>query len=120
MTELPLERYKMFNKYKNLDEIELIKKIVFYCTKAGYVISFSSYDKLEDIINDANKIRFYGNEASVRRAIKLLNRDNKLKNKIEVVMSDKCRARLDRLEKIKKDNKVKFKVTKSAHIVRFQ
>ena len=104
--------FKVFNKSKHIDEGEMIKKIIYYCSKCNYVISYSNYDNLEQIIHDANIIKYFGNEPSVRRAIKLLNNDNKIKDKIEVIMSEKCKARLDKLEQIKKDNSVKFKVTK--------
>jgi len=113
------EEFKVYNKYRHIEEGEIIKKILHYCYKSNYVISFSNYDKLEDIIKDANRIKYFGNEPSVRRAIKLLNKDNKIKDKIELIMSDKCRARLDRIEQIKKDNSVKFKVIKGTHKIVF-
>jgi len=34
-------------------------------------------------------------------------------------MSDKCRARLDLIEQIKKDNSIKFKVIKGDHKIVF-
>lgn len=114
------EQFKVYNKNKHLEEAEIIKKIITYCYKADYVLSFSNYDNIQQVIDDANKIRFFGNEPSVRRAIKLLNKDNKVKDKIEVIMSDKCRARLDRIEQIKEDNKVKFKVTREPITVVFE
>jgi len=113
------EEFKVYNKYKHIEEGEIIKKILHYCYKSNYMISFSNYDNFQQVIDDANRIKHYGNEPSVRRAIKLLNKDNKVKNNIEVIMSDKCRARLDRLEQIKKDNSVKFKVIKGTHKIVF-
>jgi len=113
------EEFKVFNKYKHIEEAEMIKKIINYCYKCDYMISFSNYDNIQQVIDDANKIRYFGNEPSVRRAIKLLNKDNKVKDNIEVIMSDKCRARLDRIEQIKKDNSVKFKVIKGNHKIVF-
>tara|TARA_R110001592_G_scaffold100751_2_gene285672 strand:- start:1766 stop:2119 length:354 start_codon:yes stop_codon:yes gene_type:complete len=114
------EEFKVYNKYRHIEEGEIIKKILHYCYKSNYVISFSNYDKLEDIIKDANRIRYFGNEPSVRRAIKLLNKDNKIKDKIDIIMSDKCRARLDRIKQIKDDNKVKFKVTREPIVIVFE
>ncbi len=113
------EEFKVYNKYRHIEEGEIIKKILHYCYKSNYMISFSNYDNLQQIIDDANRIKYFGNEPSVRRAIKLLNKDNKVKDKIEVIMSDKCRARLDRIEQIKKDNSVKFKVIKGNHKIVF-
>lgn len=114
------DTFKVFSKTKHLEEAEKIKKIIYYCTKCNYEIQYSTYDNLEQIIEDAKLIRCFGNEPSVRRAIKLLNNDNKVKKKIQVIMSEKCKARLDRLEQIKKDNSIKFKVIKGNHIITFQ
>jgi len=114
------EQFKVFSKYKHIEEGEMIKKILHYCRKSNYEISFSNYKTLEDIIKDANVIRYFGNEPSVRRAIRLLNKDNKIKDEITCVMSDKCRARLDRLEQIKKDNLVKFKIIKGPITIVFE
>ena len=114
------EEFKVYNKYRHIAEGEIIKKILHYCYKSNYVISFSNYDKLEDIIKDANIIKYYGNEPSVRRCIRLLNKDSKIKDKIEVKMSEKCRARLDRIQQIKEDNKIKFKIRKETITVVFE
>ena len=35
-------------------------------------------------------------------------------------MSDKCRARLERIKQIKDDNKVKFKVTREPIVIVFE
>jgi len=115
-----VEQFKVFNKNKHLEEAEIIKKIITYSSKGNYMISFSNYDTLEDIIKDANRIRYFGNEPSVRRAIRLLNKDNKIKDKIELIMSDKCRARLERIKQIKEDNKVKFKVIRKPIVIVFE
>ena len=106
------ETYKIFNKTKHVNETEMIKKIIYYCKKCNYVLSYSNYDKLEDIISDAHKIKYFGNEPSVRRAIRLLNKDNKIKEPVPIIMSAKCKERLDRLELVKKNNSVKFKINR--------
>ena len=113
------QTYKVFSKTKHVEEAEKIKKIIYYCTKCNYEINYSTYDNLQQIIDDANIIRFFGNEPSVRRAIKLLNKDNKVKHKIDIIMSEKCKSRLDRLEQFKKDNTPKFKVIKGNHKITF-
>ena len=77
------EEFKVYNKYKHIEEAAKIKKILHYCIKSNYEISYSNYESLEDIIKDANVIRYFGNEPSVRRAIRLLNKDNKIKDKIK-------------------------------------
>jgi len=96
-----------------------IKNIIYYCCKCSYEVSLSNYDTLKDIIKDANYIRFFGNEPSVRRAIRLLNLDNKLKDVFLCVMSDAVRARVEEEEQLKKETKPKFKISKGKHTVVF-
>lgn len=105
------ETYKIFNKQKHTDITLKVKDIIFYCTKCGYVLSYSKYNTMEEILEDANCIRYYGNEPSVRRAIRLLNKDNKVNKPLSVLMSEKCRQRLERLESKKKQNTLRFKIT---------
>jgi len=114
------ETYKVFNKYRNFEELKMIKQIIYYCKQCNYEISFSTYDNLQQIIDDANIIRFYGNEPSVRRAIKLLNKDVKIKDEIKVVMSKECRQRLDEINYLKQENTIKFKVHRGPIKVEFK
>ena len=97
-----------------------IKNIIYYCTKCSYEVSLSNYKSLRGIVRDANHIRFYGNEPSVRRAIRLLNLDSKLKDIFFCVMSDAVRERVEERDKLKQETKPKFKVSKGQHIIVFQ
>jgi glycosylphosphatidylinositol transamidase (GPIT) subunit GPI8 len=114
------ETYKVFKKTKHIEEEKIIKNIAYYCTKCNYLIDFSNYDNLKDIIKDANRIRYFGNEPAVRRVIRLLNNDNKIKENIHVLMSDKCKERLETLKQNKEDNRVKFKIFKGPHRIVFE
>ncbi len=114
------ETYKVFHKDKNIEEYRKIKNIIHYCKKANYVFSLSNYDNIEQVITDANIVRWYGNEPSVRRAIKLLNSDNKIKEPIQVVMSQKCKKRLEDIEDMKKLTKIDFKVKRGIHKIVFE
>jgi hypothetical protein len=96
-----------------------IKNIIYYCCKCSYEISLSNYKSLRGIVRDANHIRFYGNEPSVRRAIRLLNLDSKIKDVLFCVMSDAVRERVEEQHKIKQETKPKFKITKGHHVVVF-
>ena len=96
-----------------------IKNIIYYCCKCSYEVSLSNYDNLKDIIKDANHIRFFGNEPSVRRAIRLLNLDNKIKDVFFCVMSEAVRQRVEVEYQLKQDTKPKFKISKGTHTVVF-
>jgi hypothetical protein len=113
-----MEDVKVLNK----DDMETranIKNIIYYCSKCSYEVSLSNYKSLKDIIKDANHIRFFGNEPSVRRAIRLLNLDSKLKDIFFCVMSDAVRERVEEQDKLKQETKPKFKIKKGTHIVLF-
>jgi hypothetical protein len=84
-----------------LDVNHRTKNIIYYCKKCGYEIKLSNYDCIEDIFIDVNIIRLYGNIPSVRRAIKLINRDVKIKRTFECDMSNSMRRTL----KIKEETK---------------
>jgi hypothetical protein len=96
-----------------------IKNIIYYCCKCSYEVSLSNYDTLEDIIKDANHIRFFGNEPSVRRAIRLLNLDSKIKDVFFCVMSDAVRKRVDEEEKLKQETQPRFKISRGPHTLVF-
>jgi hypothetical protein len=113
-----MENVKVLKK----DDMEVrtkVKNIIYYCGKCSFDVSLSNYNNIQDIIKDANDIRFYGNEPSVRRAIRLLNRDNKIKDIFLCVMSEEVRQRVEEQEKLKQSTKPKFKVSRGTHILVF-
>ena len=75
---------------------------------------------MEDIIKDANSVRQYGNEPSVRRCIKLLNLDTKIKISFLCVMSNRTKRTLEIKEEIKKQTTPKLKIKKGNHILYFE
>lgn len=103
------EKVKVF-KYDDLETKTKIKYLIHYATKCNYEISFSHYETLEDIIKDANHVRFYGNEPSARRAIRLINKDVKIKTSFKLVMSDEVRQHLQEQEELYKSIQLTLKV----------
>jgi hypothetical protein len=99
---------------------EKVKNLIYYCKKCNFEISLSNYSSLSEVITSANDIRMYGNMPNVRRAIKLVNRDVKIKEEIEVVMSQKIRRTLLHQEKVKKETTPSFKVKRGEHVVVFE
>jgi len=116
------ELYKTYYK-TDLETRSKIKNLIFYATKCNYELSFSNYETIEDVIKDANHIRFYGNESSVRRAIRLINLDNKIIQKkisFKLLMSDKVKERLQRENSIQQQTKTGLKIIRKPHIVKFE
>ena len=101
----------LYDKLKNLN---------FYVKKCGYNVHQSNYATLNDIILDADFVRQYGSLPAVRRIIRLLNLDCKIKMSFECVMTDRQRKALQIKEKIKKQTTPKFKINKGIHIVIFE
>jgi hypothetical protein len=80
--------------------MELAKYIIMYC-KNGFYLSYSPFLDTDDMYSKARHIAQYGDIPSVRRAIDLLNTDPKLNDKIEVLMSSRCKKQLERKKRLK-------------------
>jgi hypothetical protein len=78
------------------------KEVIVYCTN-GYNIEYSSFNTIEEIHIPTRDIAIHGDIPSVRRAIRLLNNDPKLSEKIEPVISNKMKKKIQ----LKKNHKVK-------------
>ena len=83
------------------------------------LVSQSNYDSLDDIIADANYVRQYGSVPSVRRVIKLLNLDVKIKISFVCLMSDRQRKAIQRRDDIKTKTTPSFKINKGTHVITF-
>ena len=105
---------KIITEDISLEIHDKVKNIVYYCTKCGYEIPMSNFKNLKDIIKAANYIRIYGNLPNVRRAIKLINKDSKIKDKFELIMSRKVARTLLEKDRIKQSTTPKFKVKKGS------
>jgi hypothetical protein len=78
------------------DVTDRVRNIIFYCKQCEYHLTCSNYDCVDDIIQDALFIANYGNMPSVRRALRLLNKDSKMNMTFEPVISRKIKKRLDK------------------------
>jgi len=104
---------------KEKDEVmELSKYIIMYC-KNGFYLSHSPFLDWDDMIEKAKHISQYGDIPSVRRAIELLNRDRKLNQKIEVMMSSRCKKQLQRKEKQRQKFVGGLKVKRGKFVLNF-
>lgn len=78
------------------------KEVIVYCTN-GYNIECSVFNSIEEIHIPTRDIAIHGDIPSVRRAIRLLNEDPKLKEKIEPIISNKMKKKIE----LKNKKKVK-------------
>jgi len=78
------------------------KEVIIYCNN-GYNIECSSFNTVEEIYIPTRDIAIHGDIPSVRRAIRLLNKDINLKDKIEPIISNKMKKQIE----VKKKKKVK-------------
>tara|TARA_R110000782_G_scaffold136576_3_gene229022 strand:+ start:7335 stop:7883 length:549 start_codon:yes stop_codon:yes gene_type:complete len=71
------------------------KEVIVYCNN-GYVVDRSIFGSMEEIHIQTRDIAIHGDIPSVRRAIKLLNKDTKLIDKIEPIISNKMRKTMEK------------------------
>ena len=78
------------------------KEVIVYCNNE-YNLECSIFNNREEIHISTADIAIHGDIPSVRRAIRLLNKDPYLKDKITPVISNRMRKQID----LKKNKKVK-------------
>ena len=76
------------------------KEVIVYCNN-GYNLDSSIFNNLEEIYIQMKDISIYGDIPSVRRAIRLINLDPKIKENIEPVISNKMKRILESKNKKK-------------------
>jgi hypothetical protein len=96
-----------------------VRNIIFYCKGANYIVFGSNYKDIKDVIKDANDISIYGDEPSVRRALRLLSIDNKIKDIIKPTLSVRAQKRLDDKKRIKLETIPRFRIMKGSFVVKF-
>lgn len=89
--------------YKEKGEmITLAKKILKY-TRNGYSIAFADFSDIEEIYQKGILLANHGDIPTCRRAVDELNKDPKIRNKIEVKISSKVKKEIER-KKIDKES----------------
>ena len=78
------------------------KEVIVYCNN-GYNVDMSIFNDFIEIELQIKDISKYGDIPSVRRAIKLFNKDPKLSEKVQPIISNRIKQQLE----LKKKNKVK-------------
>lgn len=87
--------------YKQKQEvIQKAKRIIKYC-RASYSIALTDYVSVDEIYEDGLCVANHCDIPTCRRAIKELNLDNKIRNKIEMKISSKVKQQLENKNKHK-------------------
>jgi len=73
--------------------MDIAKDIIFYC-KNGFLLSVSNFECTDEIKDKADYISCYGNIPTVARAINMLNKDDKIKPKINLILSGKIKIQM--------------------------
>jgi len=99
---------------------EKTRNLLFYCRECEYDIEKSLYSKDVEILDDADLISCWGDNPSVRRAIRLLNKDPRFRDWDLPVANISCKMekRLQRKEKLRVEQQ-QLKVNKGEFLVVF-
>ena len=84
--------------------IDIAKSVIFYC-KNDYKLSFTDYLSDDDLVKDIELICLYSNLPTCLRAVTLINKSGKFKNKFEAITTGKTKILLRK----KKENKLQMK-----------
>lgn len=104
----------------HLEKVSLMSKnIIFYCRECSYCLPASNYDCVDELIEAAIDISQYGDLPMVRRALRLLNMDEKIEVSIEPIMTKRVMKKIKRIDDMKRMNVGRLKVSEGKHIVLF-
>tara|TARA_R110000787_G_C13366002_1_gene440445 strand:+ start:691 stop:1245 length:555 start_codon:yes stop_codon:yes gene_type:complete len=104
----------------HLEKVSLMSKnIIFYCRECSYCLPASNYDCIDEVVENAIEVSQYGDLPMVRRALRLLNCDDKIEVHIEPIITKRVMKKIKRIEDMKKMNVGRLKVEAGRHIVSF-
>ena len=105
--------------YKEKSEmIQKAKKLMNYA-RNGYMLSFTDYLSHDKIYQDGLIVANHGDIPTCRRAIEELNKDPKIRNKIEVKISPKMKKTLEQKKISKEELNPKFKFRRGHYEINF-
>ncbi len=98
--------------------IDIAKDILFYC-RNGYLLSCSVFNTTDEIRERADELSFYGNIPTINRALLMLNKDPKIKQKIDIIQSGKVKLALRKKKEEKLRRNGKMELRKGSFVVSF-
>ena len=109
---------KSLNVKEKKDLMFICKKIIHYCQN-GYCIYKSQYNTEQEIIDDMNYIRQFGDLPSVRRACRLMNENVMSKIRYEPLISPQVKKQLEEKDKLKNREVYYCQIRKGAFTLTF-
>jgi len=105
--------------YKEKQEmIHTAKKLIHYC-RASYCLSLTDYQSIDEIYEDGLKIAKHCDIPTCRRAVNELNNDNKIRNKLDLKISNKVKESLEKKAQQKQELTPTFKLIHGHHHIIF-
>jgi hypothetical protein len=101
------------------DVTDRVKNLLFYSIDCGYLISASNHNDHDEVIADATFISNYGDVPSVRRALRLYNKDPKAPTRIDPIMTRRVERRIREIAKLKDKNTLSLKAHHGEFVLDF-
>ena len=98
--------------------ITLAKKILKY-TRNGFSIAFADFNDIEEIYQKGIVLANHGDIPTCRRAVEELNKDQKIRNKIEIQISSKVKKDLEQKKIDKNSLQINFKIERKNIVINF-
>lgn len=109
LLQKPKDNFELNYKEKQ-EMIQKAKRLLHYC-RNGYVLSGTNYLSVDDIYHEGLIVSEHCDIPTCRRAISELNQDLKIRQKIDVKMSQKVKKELEikKINKSELNNKLEIK-----------
>jgi len=106
------------NYQEKSEMIQKAKKLINYA-RNGFMLSFTEYISHDDLYQDGIIVANHCDIPTCRRAIDELNKDPKIRNKIEKQITPKIKKKLDQKKINKEELQPKFKFRRGVYEINF-
>jgi len=106
------------NYQEKSEMIQKAKKLINY-SRNGFMLSFTEYISHDDLYQDGIIVANHCDIPTCRRAIDELNKDPKIRNKIEKQITPKIKKKLDQKKINKEELQPKFKFRRGIYEINF-
>jgi len=106
------------NYQEKSEMIQKAKKLINY-SRNGFMLSFTEYISHDDLYQDGIIVANHCDIPTCRRAIDELNKDPKIRNKIEKQITPKIKKKLDQKKINKEELQPKFKFRRGVYEINF-
>jgi len=106
------------NYQEKSEMIQKAKKLINYA-RNGFMLSFTEYISHDDLYQDGIIVANHCDIPTCRRAIDELNKDPKIRNKIEKQITPKVKKKLDQKKINKEELQPKYKFRRGVYEINF-